>query len=544
MSFRRRVLTVAGVAVLAPAVIGVTSAGAVDTPTYTIAPGLTDPAITDTSPTRGDHLVWLAPKARRVEKLLVFLPTGGLTNIPSEFTELGTVAHRLGYHTIFLAYRNEAPIAASPTATPPGCGPNETVAVTNTCARDARQEILTGDDDSSLVNVDDSNSIYNRLNKVLDYLVHNAPASDEWAQFVNGNGEPRWDQTVIAGASLGAGQAVMIAETHDVYRAALLHGWVDARYPWVKRVATPTEDYFTLIHARDNFFARTCYAYVKLGLAPEPCPLEQFPIPVPATNPFLIEHLEPPYGLQMHVFNLDPGSTMGTGDHAHQSTTRNGWIAREADGITPSHHLVAAWSSVLGDDTDGDAVRNPQDNCPARANAAQTDTDTDGLGDACDTTPQGTTPPTIVVPAPMTVNATGPAGATVAYTATATDDIDTTATVDCAPPPGSRFAIGDTTVACGSTDAAGNAASASFVVTVLGANQQITNLIGAVVNSTKLPAAVKAQLISSLTNRPLPRAAACLTLRAFSLVVQFVVPQPQRAVWIADASRIRAVLAC
>ena len=58
----------------------------------------------------------------------MFLPTGGLTNLPSEFTELGTVAGRLGYHTIILAYRNEAPIAALPTANPPGCGTAERAA--------------------------------------------------------------------------------------------------------------------------------------------------------------------------------------------------------------------------------------------------------------------------------------------------------------------------------------------------------------------------------------------------------------------------------
>ena len=39
---------------------------------------------------------------------------------------------------------------------------------------------------------------------------------------------------------------------------------------------------------------------------------------------------------------------------------------------------------VIATDTDGDGVPNSLDNCPTVANPAQTDTDSDGLGDACD----------------------------------------------------------------------------------------------------------------------------------------------------------------
>jgi hypothetical protein len=40
-------------------------------------------------------------------------------------------------------------------------------------------------------------------------------------------------------------------------------------------------------------------------------------------------------------------------------------------------------------DTDGDLVRDTDDNCPALANADQADADGDGTGDACDITPRG-----------------------------------------------------------------------------------------------------------------------------------------------------------
>ena len=339
-----------------------------------------------------------------------------------------------------------------------------------------------------------------------------------------------------------------------------LSGFTDAAHGWVALGATPSNRYFALSHQRDNFFARTCHAYLALELAPS-CPLDHFTIPPPApdpANPFLAENRQPPFGSSQLVTNLDPAPNppQVLMDPYHPSTTRDGWIAKEADG-TPSLKLLNAWRSILGD-SDADTWLDQADNCPQLANPEETadgkqiDTDHDGIGDACDPTPQGTTPPTIIVPAHITVNATGPAGATVTYTVTATDDIDPAASVLCTPSAGSLFAIGDTAVECASTDAAGNTASASFVVSVLGAKEQLTQLIGKVINATSLPAAVKAHLIASLQslvagfdpNKPLQRATACLTLRAFTVVVQFVAPPAQRAEWTADANRIRAVLAC
>lgn len=71
------------------------------------------------------------------------------------------------------------------------------------------------------------------------------------------------------------------------------------------------------------------------------------------------------------------------------------------------------------------------------------------------------------VPANFSLAATSLAGASVTYsTPTATDDVDKTDPVTCAPGSGSVFAIGVTTVSCTATDKAGNAAHTSFTVTV------------------------------------------------------------------------------
>ena len=91
------------------------------------------------------------------------------------------------------------------------------------------------------------------------------------------------------------------------------------------------------------------------------------------------------------------------------------------------------------------------------------------------------TPPTIGgMPPNMTVEATGPNGAAAAWPApTATDNVDGTDAVTCAPVPGSTFAIGTTTVTCSATDAAGNSSSAGFTITVKDATAPaITGLPG------------------------------------------------------------------
>ncbi len=64
-----------------------------------------------------------------------------------------------------------------------------------------------------------------------------------------------------------------------------------------------------------------------------------------------------------------------------------------------------------------------------------------------------TTPPTLSLPDDIVINATGPDGAVVTYTASATDDLTADPAVECAPASGATFAIGTTTVACTATDA-------------------------------------------------------------------------------------------
>lgn len=80
---------------------------------------------------------------------------------------------------------------------------------------------------------------------------------------------------------------------------------------------------------------------------------------------------------------------------------------------------------------------------------------------------QDVTPPVLSLPANQTVEATGPGGATVSFSASALDNVDGAVPVVLTPASGSTFPLGTTTVTASATDAAGNQATGAFTVTVV-----------------------------------------------------------------------------
>ena len=118
----------------------------------------------------------------------------------------------------------------------------------------------------------------------------------------------------------------------------------------------------------------------------------------------------------------------------------------------------------------GAAVLQDVTFCPAPQPAGQTS--------SCSTGPMSVTgpganvideiPPAFTsVPPDMTVDASGPTDTVVQYPApAATDNAPGAVSVSCTPASGSMFAVGMTSVTCTATDVSGNAATASFKVTV------------------------------------------------------------------------------
>ncbi len=83
-------------------------------------------------------------------------------------------------------------------------------------------------------------------------------------------------------------------------------------------------------------------------------------------------------------------------------------------------------------------------------------------------------PPVITVPEYVPKKALTAEGVVVYFTATATDNRDRDVGVKCTPPSGSRFQIGDTTVTCTAVDSDGNHATASFVVSVVLSEEDVS----------------------------------------------------------------------
>jgi hypothetical protein len=96
-------------------------------------------------------------------------------------------------------------------------------------------------------------------------------------------------------------------------------------------------------------------------------------------------------------------------------------------------------------------------------------TDASGNRDVCELTITvvDTAPPKLVCPSERTAECESPAGAIVSYPLPiASDACDGPREVQCVPPPGSTFPLGDTEVTCASTDASGNSMQCSFLVRV------------------------------------------------------------------------------
>jgi hypothetical protein len=112
-----------------------------------------------------------------------------------------------------------------------------------------------------------------------------------------------------------------------------------------------------------------------------------------------------------------------------------------------------------------------------------------------------TAPPILTMPAPIVLAATSAAGAVATFAPTAADVIDPNPVIVCAPPSGSVFPAGVTTVSCTATDASGNTAAGSFTVTV-GRLATTTTVVAASAIYDRLPHGATASVIGSGLSEP------------------------------------------
>jgi len=302
--------------------LAVTAKAVAESPTdqlvlHVVAPRVTDPAI---DRALDDHYVWLDPAARTNHKLLVFMPATG--NRPALYQLVQQEAARLGYHVIGLMYPNSVLLAAACPLTPDP----------DACFEDARLEILDGIDRSPVVDVNEPNSIDNRLTKLLEYLAAHYP-EEGWSRFL-AHGAPKWSQIAVSGHSQGGGEAVMLAKFRVVARVVLFSSVPDKGHttlaiPWIATHVTTPARYWGLAHDRDPAFPPIHANWESLGMATFGADV------APETS-------EPPYDFtHMLVTNLVP---TGGFDFSHGSTVVDNRTPREADG-TPV--LRDAWRYLL-----------------------------------------------------------------------------------------------------------------------------------------------------------------------------------------------------
>jgi hypothetical protein len=145
----------------------------------------------------------------------------------------------------------------------------------------------------------------------------------------------------------------------------------------------------------------------------------------------------------------------------------------------------------------------------------------------------------------VTVNATSPSGAVVTYDPAATDNVGVTSLL-CEPASGSVFPVGSTTVSCSASDAAGNSSSKSFSVSVIGAREQLANLME-YVKSRGLPNGTANPLINQLKSAYSEQGNECKKMSDFIEMVSKKssdIHPDDAAYMVAEANRIKGALGC
>lgn len=191
------------------------------------------------------HQVFINSGCVQNGKLVIHL-VGSFDN-PANTTYFPSLAANNGFKAINLKYRNN--VAASL-----ACRNSNN----SNCYLEFREEIIYGIEGSSSVDVDESNSIINRIEKLLIYLDQNHP-SESWNNFLTPSGDIDWSKIIISGHSQGGGHAAFIAKDHEVDRVLMFASPNDysnffmAPANWISSPsATPTLDYYVFGNLFDD----------------------------------------------------------------------------------------------------------------------------------------------------------------------------------------------------------------------------------------------------------------------------------------------------
>jgi hypothetical protein len=208
-----------------------------------IAPLSTDPTLTQAL--QPHVAINPAPSVGASGQLVVFLP--GTQAQPEHYLLILRAAAAKGYHAIGLNHVNAAAVGQMCAHDP---APD--------CHGQVRDEVITGQDRSPLVSVGASDSIVNRLAKLLAFL-HTTYPTEGWGQFLDAQRTPVWAKLNVAGHSQGGGHAGVMAKMFSLNRVAYFSSPADWRSAlqqpafWLSRAsATPASRQYAFSHLQDS----------------------------------------------------------------------------------------------------------------------------------------------------------------------------------------------------------------------------------------------------------------------------------------------------
>lgn len=217
------------------------------------------PAVTDTNiQTYADkpHMAFYDISATPLNKLVVYLPDYG--RLPLETADFGTYAASQGYHVVSLRYVNDVAFIQQ-----------AAISADAESFAKARKEMITGQDISPLVSVSQTESLQNRLVKLLGYLNARYPG-EAWGQYL-ANGTPDYSKIIVCGSGQGATNAAMFAKEYKVDKA-ICFSVAEDRFQnntiaaWMRTSAwaTVTHDVVGVALPENNMAQQQLWGYMQL----------------------------------------------------------------------------------------------------------------------------------------------------------------------------------------------------------------------------------------------------------------------------------------
>jgi cyclophilin family peptidyl-prolyl cis-trans isomerase len=269
-----------------------------------------------------------SPSVAAARKLFVFLPGTGA--VAQNYRLILRAGAARGYHAIGLNYPNEEAIGSL-------CNDDADV----DCHGKAREEVVTGVNLSTKVDVNRANSIVNRLLKLLTYLDARFP-TEGWGQFIVA-GQPAWQKITMAGHSQGGGHAALMAKLYTMDRAVFFSAPADWRNQgqqpatWVtaRPNTTSVARQYGFAHLRDTlvpYNTRIVPIWEAIGLGAFGAAVSVDVVAAPFANS------------RQLTTNAEPATFAGVVSPAHNATAVDASTPRAADGsplFTPVWNYLA-----------------------------------------------------------------------------------------------------------------------------------------------------------------------------------------------------------